>query len=550
MPGKTKAEVTEAAARAKAAPAYALRGDVKIGELLERARQAFYIDPNVIGVGVGPRRVGGETHHDEIALIVYVKEKLPKEDLALVVPREFEGIGTDVVAPFGPDAPVEALGFSESHQNSDDMSSVDWARLHEQRTAEAGGDLPFHGVIRDYGDVGMIQDDGTLVQTINGQQVVDYVRAYKLFRLKHPDIYDFVTFFTDTASGMPPQGGSSWYRFVFNDTQGIGFPSNFNQRAAYGTNKLQGILFLNQGHFPIWRYVMLQEQGHRWGSFVPYRDTATGPDKTDHMLGGWGHWAAELDDDRSPMDYDIHDWVARDGQYERVSLASDQREYSTLDLYLMGALGPDEVGDVYLLSGLTNVGGNLFTATKKLLRVENFVWANGARVPGAAASQKQLKNASVLLTKDFDRSHDLADRVDTLRRRFEADFRAATQGLMDVDTTIGPLRRQLSAAEVTDLTDGGYTTLHRHTVSAADLAVTGTQFTGTLQPGEMQNWFTHSWPATVLLSWSVQPTTSGGKLTWSEGIERAANGTLTYWLTIRNTGSAATGFEARYAQLR
>ncbi len=549
MPAKTKA-AEQKVREQEAPPTYALSGDVKIGELLERARQAFYIDPHVIGVGIGSRRVGGETRHDEIALIVYVTEKLPKEDLALVVPRTFEGIGTDVVAPFGPDAPQEALGFSESHQHSDDMSFVDWTRLHEQWTTEAGGDMEFHGVIRDYGDVGVIQDDGTLVQTVNGQQVVDFVRAYKLFRLKHPDIYDFVTFFTDTASGMPAQGGSSWYRFVHNDVKGIGFPDNFNQRAAYGTTKLQGILFLNQGHFPIWRYVMLQEQAHRWACFAPYRDAAAGPDKSDHMLGGWGHWAAELDDDRSPMDYDIYDWVAQNGQYQRVSLTSDQREYCTLDLYLMGALGPDEVGDLYLLSGLTNVGGNMFTATKKLLRVENFVWANGARVPGLATSQKQFKNAFVLLTKDFDRSHDLADRIDTLRRRFEADFGSATQGLMDVDTTIGPLRRQLSAAEVADLSDGGYTTLHRHQVVPADLAVVGTQFSGTIQPGQTQLWFTFNWSPEWLIQWSVRPTTAGGKVTWTLEIERANNATFTYWLRITNPGSVATGFEARYARLR
>jgi hypothetical protein len=547
MPAKTRG--TQEAAREKA-PAYTLRGDVKITELLERARQAFYIDPHVIGVGIGPRRVAGETRHDEIALIVYVTEKLPREDLALVVPREFEGIGTDVVAPFGPDAPREALGFSESHQNSDDMSYVDWVRLHEQWTEEAGGDLEFHGVIRDYGDIGVIQDDGTLVKTINGQKVVDFVQAYKVFRLKNPDIYDFVTFFTDTTSGMPPQGGSSWYRFVYNDVKGIGFPDNFDQRAGYGTNKLQGIMFLNQGHFPVWRYVMLQEQGHRWACFAPYRDTTSGPDQTDHMLGGWGHWAAELDDDRSPMDYDIYDWVAQNGQYERVSLASDQREYCPLDLYLMGALGSDEVGDISLLSGLTNVGGNMFTATKKLLRVENFIWSNGARTPGVATSQKQFKNAFVLLTKDFDRSHDLADRIDVLRRRFAADFRTATQGLMDIDTTVGPLRRQLSAAEITELTGGGYTALHRHQVTPGDLAVTGTQFTGTIQPGQTQLWFTYNWSSVWLTHWSVRPTTAGGKLTWTQEIERANNGTFTYWLRITNTGSVATAFEARYARLR
>jgi len=268
------------------------------------------------------------------------------------------------------------------------------------------------------------------------------------------------------------------------------------------------------------------------------------------MLAGWGHWAAELDDDRSPMDYDTHDWIAGNGQYAKTSLTSDQREYCPLDLYLMGALGPDEVGDISLLSGLTNVGGNNFTATKKLLRAENFIWANGARVPAVATSQKQVKNAFVLLTKNFDVAHDLADRIDVLRRRFEVDFAAGTQGLMSVDTTLGPLRRVLSPSEVRDLTDGGYIPLHRHQVVAADLNLTGTQFTGTLQPNETQRWFTFNWSSQWLIDWSVRPTTPSGRVTWSEEIERGANGTFTYWLTIRNTGTVATNFEARYARLK
>ena len=49
--------------------------------LMESAKQAFYQDPNVIGVGFGSRRAGGETHTDETGLIVYVKEKLGKNDV-------------------------------------------------------------------------------------------------------------------------------------------------------------------------------------------------------------------------------------------------------------------------------------------------------------------------------------------------------------------------------------------------------------------------------------------------------------------------------------
>jgi hypothetical protein len=530
------------------------QAEVDVISLIEEAKAAFYKDPRVIGVGIGHRRRAGETQTDEVALIVYVKEKLPRDEVEAdyLIPEQFNGVGTDIVAPFGPDAPLEALGFADSHQHSDDMSFVDWGRLHEQWMAEAGGEeIAWHGKVQAFGDVCVIEDDGTLVQTINGQQVVDFVRAYKLFRTLEPDIYDFVTFFTDSASGMPPQGGSSWYRFVHNDAQGIGL-GNFNYRPSYSSNKLQGIMFLNHGHFPLWRYVMLQEQGHRWSAFARYRDTASGPIQIDHMLGGWGHWSADMDDDWSPMDYDIHDWqeVGSSNQFRRVSLTSEDRTYCNLDLYLMGLLGPHEVGDFSLLSNVTNVSGNLYSANEKRLTTQNIIWAEGARNPSVATSQKLFKNGFVMLTKDLQEVRDLVDDVDRLRVRFEEDFSEGTKGLARVDTTIGPLQVELTPSQVGQLTKQGYTSLHKHLVRPADLRITGTQFSGTLTPGQTQNWFTHSWSPTWVVDWSVRPTTAQGRVSWSERIERAGNGTLTYWFTITNVGSVTTGFEAKYALLR
>ena len=549
MAVKAKETSTETA---KAPRKYTLPEEDVVG-LLERAKQEFYRDPNVIGVGIGRRRKGNETHEGEIALVVYVREKLRLDDVDKDnrIPGEFEGMGTDVVAPFDGGAPVEALGLSESHQHSDDMSFIDWPRIHEQHMAELGPQVGFGGKIQDYGDVGVIEDDGTLVTTIGGTQVVDFVRAYKLFRTEHPDIYDFVTFFTDTASGMPPQGGSSWYRFVFNDTQGIGF-GGFNQRPSYGTSRLQGIMFLNQGHFPVWRYVMLQEQGHRWGSFARYRESAGGAIKTDHMLGGWGHWALELDDDASPMDYDIYDWQAEGANFRRVARSSAERVYCNLDLYLMGLLGPSEVGDIYLLSGINPIGGNLFSATKKRLTLQNFLWAEGARIPSAATSRKRFKNAFVVLTKDRAQVHDLVDRVDGLRLRFERDFAEATKGLGYVDTTIGPESLELTASQIQQLVSGVYTGLHRHFVRPDDLRITGTQFSGSLAPGASALWFTHSWPDRWHVDWLVIPRTVAGggpKIDWDVQTERTTSG-ITYWIRVRNVGSIPISYEARYSITR
>ena len=120
--------------------AYRIPENVDVIELIEGAKKAFYQDPNVIGVGIGERRKEDQSHRDEVALIVYVKAKLPKGDINkdYLIPSAFQEIATDVVAPFGLDAPREAMGFVEGHQHSDDMTFIDYPRLHEQWMAEAG----------------------------------------------------------------------------------------------------------------------------------------------------------------------------------------------------------------------------------------------------------------------------------------------------------------------------------------------------------------------------------------------------------------------------
>lgn len=84
-------------------------------------------------------------------LIVYVKVKAEPDavDPDHLIPSEFGGMATDVVEPFSPDSPSEALGFSESHQHSDDMSYVDWPRLHSQWASEADATVAAPGDVTD-----------------------------------------------------------------------------------------------------------------------------------------------------------------------------------------------------------------------------------------------------------------------------------------------------------------------------------------------------------------------------------------------------------------
>jgi len=534
---------------------FTIPASLNLQEVLKKARETFYKDDNVIGIGIGPRRVNKRVRKNEYALLVYVQQKLPEStfDPAKVIPKDFMGLKTDVIEPLAGDAPKTAVDYMTENHVTHDMGSIDWGRLHEL-TMRTEAPIVEHAVkVQDFGDICVIEDDGTLIKTAaNGQQYTDWVRAYQLFRTAHGDDYDNVTFFTDTASGMLPQGGASFFSWVYNDVQGIGL-GPINNRPTWGTSRLQGFIFMNQGHFPLWRYVIGQEFEHQWAAFARYKDPITNAAMNDHLLGGAGHWALELDDDKSPMDYDFNNWIELpNGQFRKVNLSSDERTYCNLDLYLMGLLGPNEAGEFYLLRNTQPVGGSTtdFTATAVRLNVQNFIDQEGPRIPTVATAPKYWRQAFIVLTKDIHKVHDLVDTVDFLRLRWERDFMEATKWLGRVDTVLDARPGRITPSQIAELTSGGYTNLHRHRVGANDLQVVNPQFVGSLNPGETRSWFTFGYPIDWFVVWSLRPTTNGGKIKWDVAIERAANNTFTYWLTVTNVGPVTTNFEGKYAILK
>ncbi|MHC5261450.1 hypothetical protein ACYSUO_26495 [Streptomyces sp. UC4497] len=80
----------------------------------------------------------------------------------------------------------------------------------------------------------------------------------------------------------------------------------------------------------------------------------------------------------------------------------------------------------------------------------------------------------------------------------------------------------------------------------------GTQFTGTLNPGQTGRWFTFGWPQDWHVVWYFMPTTpqtGRPQIEWETEVERASATAVTYWLTVKNIGSTQMNFEGRYAVL-
>jgi hypothetical protein len=118
---------------------------------------------------------------------------------------------------------------------------------------------------------------------------------------------------------------------------------------------------------------------------------------------------------------------------------------------------------------------------------------------------------------------------------------------------------------------GGQAIGQRNGLSAGDIAAIramypqlepsrswrGTQFSGTLAPGQSGTWFTHSWPSHWFVSWHVVPTApvidgpAQLELTvrLSRQADRADARLVKYHLTVRNVATTSVTFDARYEVL-
>lgn len=78
----------------------------------------------------------------------------------------------------------------------------------------------------------------------------------------------------------------------------------------------------------------------------------------------------------------------------------------------------------------------------------------------------------------------------------------------------------------------------------------GIHFTGTVTAGATKRWFAPQWPASWHVVWYAVPLTNGAgapQLELKVQVERSSTDHLTYWLDVRNLGSAEMNFEMRYA---
>jgi subtilase family serine protease/flagellar hook assembly protein FlgD/fibronectin type 3 domain-containing protein len=306
---------------------------------------------------------------------------------------------------------------------------------------------------RDEGNLAVIEHDGSSYDRTlpdGSLNTEPRERIVKEFLRTHGDFYDFIVIFTNFD--FPRGDSTAFFLSVFNETEGIGLPT-FDNRSRFGSTRIQGVIDMG----PISQYregalsvdpadprfratqgTLAHEVGHRWLSHVRYRDELG--ELRDDLLGrDESHWSFLLGSDASFL-YGSR-WRANgDGSYTAVEVES---RFSELDLYLMGFLAPEEVSPLTLLvnpevdrTRIPELGSRI-TATERMVRLDQVVAAEGARLPDYHASQKEFATAFVFLTqKDIVASEsDLAD-VETIRRAFVTTFFGLTLGRGFVDTNL------------------------------------------------------------------------------------------------------------------
>jgi len=398
------------------------------------AREKLLKLPGVIGIGHGWKRTGGRKT-DTYAVVVYVREKRPFAAIprGQRIPRRFGGVATDVVAHGTGHGRLED---EHAHRFRDHL------KIHREHVKATGGPRrPSSAQDADIGQIAVVEDDPHRTFRMAGDDV-DWIGAYRKFRLTHPDIYDFVTFWSD----FPVECDcGAFYCGLANPARGIGWEACLAMgRRGWGTRRLQAFhYFIREDDA-----ALLQEVGHHWAAYAGFKTSPRDRRvRFDHCLENEpGHWSSYFDDDRSPMDYDESelklpsgvsaDWMDNgDGTFTRRPVRQGDYAFCNLDLYLMGLIPPEEVGESYYIRQPQGRGGTI-RGRRKALTIQNVIWANGARRPSADRSPRRFRQAFVLLTKGASQAKERARHLDGLRQRYERIFRDATGGRAEVDTRL------------------------------------------------------------------------------------------------------------------
>jgi hypothetical protein len=281
---------------------------------------------------------------------------------------------------------------------------------------------------------------------------LDIVEVAKKFYRSHPDNYDQLVIWTDTSL---IDDAFAFEATVANEIRGIGIGIYDSSRDFGSGGRLRSYAMMDFiGKYPddpqqtflgenSTVSVLGQEVGHRWLSFLEFRDH-TGA-RSEALLGrDQAHWSFFFDSDASVMEgNDIEDLGG--GSFRTVAAV---RRFSLLDQYAMGLIPESQVPPFFYVQDPINVSGGrtatsapqvgvTFNGTRRDVLIQDVVAILGERSPSAAESPRVHRQAFIFVVGSG-RSPDSAQvaKIDRIRRAWEAFFSAATDGRMQAVTVL------------------------------------------------------------------------------------------------------------------
>lgn len=266
--------------------------------------------------------------------------------------------------------------------------------------------------------------DRILAEVFVSDPVIDEFAVVHSFYRNHEDAYDTVIVFNDLDMQASDTSLAHAYT-VRNEVRGIG-EFIYDRGRVFGSPRRLSA-FVNMGALsqypaspaaPIrglshssMLTILAHEIGHRFLAYTPFKDPETG-ELSDAVLGRqFAHWSFFLNSSASVLEGNaIKD--NGEGASPRFETTAATQTYSLLDQYLMGLREPSEVPPTFLVTNPTSTTGSLgnasrmpevgveFDGVRKEIRVEDIIEAVGPRRPDTSVSQRQFRQAFVLLVDE------------------------------------------------------------------------------------------------------------------------------------------------------
>lgn len=302
-----------------------------------------------------------------------------------------------------------------------------------------------------------VEHSGAVVENFLRVRTIDHLAVARRFLGSFPDAFDSIVVWTNFDSDE--DDAFAFEITIRNDVRGIGI-DRFDDASLWGSGgELESYVFMGEvGNYPslpeqpILRTggrpttlgLLSHEVGHRWLVQVRFDDNGR---FRDELLGRqMAHWSFFFDSDASFLEGND---IEQEGERSFRTVGSVAR-YSTLDLYLMGLAGPEEVAPLfYIGNGRGEAFGEplsketppqqniVITGDRQAVLIDDIIRAEGPRRPDFASSQKMFRQAWIFLFRESDPPGDgEIERVEAARAQWEAFFQQTTLGRAVISTEL------------------------------------------------------------------------------------------------------------------